>query len=346
MRMMNASLSQAPEGRTAVDVGRACLSEDDGPNGTGRLDEATTLLQIATDYREYRWLDKAKRLARRALTIFERELGPAHPNVATVLLCLAGVHRDRTEYAAAEAHYRRAISILNRVSDEQADPKLAKLRIELMRGLADVVCALGRHCEAETMLKQALAMAERNFGRHGVLSACILSDLGVCYIYTGQFEKASGLLRDALTIAEKAAGPDDRHVAPILHSLAVLDLVRGRFDEGAPFARRSVEIREKTAAPEHPQKAAAVVTLAAILDGQGRRAEAESAYRRALLMLERWFGPDHYDVGTTLNCLATVLRAQGRVAEAEPMYCRAIAILKRPLGATHVQLETQPARCA
>jgi tetratricopeptide (TPR) repeat protein len=342
------AVSWSVDREAASHLGFDAASEWDREPGEGssRLDEARTFLEIATRYREYRWPDKARRFARRALRIFEHELGPDDVNVAGALVCLGGIFRDRGELEAAEAHYLRATSILDRDSRNTSNLEAQRLRIQAARGFADVTCALGRYCEAESMLKHALAMADRTFGRQSVVAASVLNDLGVFHKYTGRFDKAAAVLEEALQIAEIAGGPDHLEVAAILHSLSILDLVRGRFWLCEPFARRSVAIREAILGPDHPQVASSVVTLAAILDGQGERAEAEAHYRRALTTFERWFGPEHYEVAMTLSCLAGLVRTQGRFSEAEPMYRRALTIFDRPIGALEPAASTQAIRCA
>src|SRR5436305_320970 len=124
--------------------------------------------------------------------------------------------------------------MIGRIRRDPGD-SVALLRAALPRSPAAPAWLLKRSpleenddCEADPMLKQALTMAERTFGRQSGETAGVLHDVAVFYKYTGRFEKASRLLADALTIAENADGPDHPQVATILHSIAVLDLLRGR----------------------------------------------------------------------------------------------------------------------
>jgi len=59
-------------------------------------------------------LGEAGPLAERALEILERECGPEHPDVANLLLCLAGIREAAGDLAAAERLARRADGILER----------------------------------------------------------------------------------------------------------------------------------------------------------------------------------------------------------------------------------------
>jgi tetratricopeptide (TPR) repeat protein len=287
-------------------VGVRPLGPDESVHCATRIEEARLFLDISIQFRENGWPDKAKRFAMRALAIFERESGAYHPDVVRVLLCLAGAREDLADYTRAGADYRRANDIL----DLTADPhnlETERLRIQAIRGLANVIRALGQDQQAETMLKEAIAVAERTFGCENGDVASALNDLGVHYRHTGAYEKASRLHHRALAIADRALGSEHAQTAIMLHQLAVLEHARGQFAAGEPFARRSADIRQKTFGPDHPQVAAEFAMIAALLEGQGKHDEAESMYRRALTIVERWFGPDHREVATTVDRLARLL---------------------------------------
>ena len=267
------------------------------------MEEAHRLLDIATNFRESGWPVKAKRFAVRALSLVERECGPYHRDIVPVLLCLAGAREDLADYARAGADYRRANDILQQANDPH-DLEAQRLRIRTIRGLASITRALGRHLQAESMLKEALALAEQTFGskdgdvvtgrssgaRGDVAGA--LNDLAVHYRHTGSYDKASNLHHRALAIAEEALGGDNPQTAAILHQLGVLEHARGQYAAGERFARRSADLRLKTVGPDHPQLAADLSMIAALLDGQGRHVEAESMRQRATAIVDHWFGDD------------------------------------------------------
>jgi tetratricopeptide (TPR) repeat protein len=269
-----------------------------------RMEEARRLLDIATNFRESGWPVKAKRFAVRALSLVERECGPYHRDIVPVLLCLAGAREDLADYARAGADYRRADDILQQTNAPH-DVEAQRLRIRTIRGLASITRALGRHLQAEAMLKEALALAEQTFGtRDGDVAtvsrssgargdvAGALNDLAVHYRHIGSYDKASNLHHRALAIAEQALGGENPETAAILHQLGVLEHARGQYAAGERFARRSADIRLKTVGPDHPQLAADLSVIAALLDGQGRHDEAESMRQRAAAIVDHWFGPD------------------------------------------------------
>ena len=63
---------------------------------------------------------RPRRLYRRALAIWERSLGPDHPNVASALNNLAGVLRAKNRLGEAEPLLRRVLEILLEVHPDRA----------------------------------------------------------------------------------------------------------------------------------------------------------------------------------------------------------------------------------
>jgi tetratricopeptide (TPR) repeat protein len=281
---------------------------------TNRIEEARQFLDRSIHSRDNGWTLKAKRFAARALAILERERGAYHEDVVRGLLCLAGVREDLADYTRAEAGYRRANDILNLMDGlcNHADRRgVQRLRIQALRGLANVLGALGRDRQAETLLKEALAMAERTFGPTDGDVATALNDLGAHARHTGAYEESSRLHHRALAIVEPVPGAESAKTAGILHQLGVLEQARGRCAVGEGFARRSADLRQKAWGPSHPRVAAELALLAALFERQGKREEAASAYGRALLIVERWFGSDYREVATTGDLAGIVDRARG-----------------------------------
>ena len=205
------------------------------------LEEAVRLHELAVAARDEGRLGEAEDLATKSLEIFEVEAGPDNPDVANVLLCLAGLHDDRADYVGAEPLYQRAADIVAKLPEsDPGEVELQRLRIQAVGGLGTVLRILGRYGEAEPLLKRAVAIAERTFGAHDAAVADVLNDLAVLYKYTGEFDKASRLYRRALKIVEQSAGAETPQAATILHNMGGLEHARGGFARGEQFGRRSV----------------------------------------------------------------------------------------------------------
>jgi len=266
-------------------------------------------------------------LYQRALAIWEKALGPQHPNVATGLSNLATLYRLQGKYAEAEPLYQRALAI-----DEKAlgpdDPEVATD----LNNLAGLYRAQGKYAQAEPLYKRALAIDEKALGPDHPGVATDLNNLAVLYDNQGKHGQAEPLYQRALTIAEKAQGPDHPDVAVSLNNLAELYRAQGRYADAEPLHQRALAIREKALGPDHPDLASSLNNLGLHYKVQGKYAQAEPLYQRALAIWEKALGPEHPSVVTVLGNYALLLREMKRGAAARELEVRA-----RRIRAAHAE---------
>ena len=174
---------------------------------------------------------------RRGLAIAEKERGPEHPVVGTVLNQLAWVLRAQRRYAEAEPLYKRSIAI-NEKALGQEHPTVGKD----LNGLAELYRAQGRYADAEPLLTRNLSIFEKALEPdHPDVGAALISLAGL-YLAQGRRAEAEPLLRRSLGIYEKALGPEHPHMRSVLNNLAVLAHIQSDWATAATFWRRSTGI--------------------------------------------------------------------------------------------------------
>ncbi|MGD0009424.1 MAG: FxSxx-COOH system tetratricopeptide repeat protein [Terriglobia bacterium] len=340
--------------------------------------EVARLLNSAGYYlhRRARFSD-AEPLYQRALMIFEKVLGPEHPNVATSLNNLAAVHHDQGKYAQAEPLYQQALAVrekalgpehpavaasLNNLAElcrargkyTEAEP-LYRRALAIWQGgpepdhpevgaslnnLAELYRAQGRYAEAEPLYRRALAIREKGLGPDHHDVATSLNNLAELYRVQGKYAQAQPLYQRALAIQEKALGAYHPDVATSLNNLALLRVAREQYAEAEPLYQRALAIREKAQGPDHPDVAACLNNLAMLYKNQGKHAQAEPFLQRALTIDDKALGPDHPGLAPDLNNLGLLYHGQGNYAKAEPFYQGALAIQEKALGPDHPDLAT------
>ena len=135
----------------AVQQGQAALVQE--------LDEAAWLNQRILQLDNQGRYSEAIPLAQRALTIWEKGLGPDHPNVATALNNLAELYRFQGRYADADPLYKRALAMREKTLGPN-HPDVA----QSLNNLAEFYRAQGRDVDAEPLYKRALAINEKALG--------------------------------------------------------------------------------------------------------------------------------------------------------------------------------------
>jgi CHAT domain-containing protein/tetratricopeptide (TPR) repeat protein len=274
-------------------------------------------------------------LARRALAIQEKALGPNDPAVADMLGTLAVLYNGQGRYAEAEPLYSRALAIQEKVLGPD-HPDVATA----LGNFGVLYKNQGRYADAELLHRRALAIREKVLGPDHPDVAISLNNLAALYHAQGRYADAEPLFQRTLAIREKALGPDDPDVAASLDNLAALYDGQGLYAIAEPLNRRALAIWEKALGPDHPNLAGSLNNLAAAYDSQGRYADAEPLNRRALAIWEKALGPDHPDVASSLDNLGLLYRNLGRYADAEPLHRRALAIREKVFGPGHPVVAT------
>ena len=309
-------------------AGRADEAGIAEPTG-GLLGTLGSLLEAKGRYFE------AEPLYRRALAIWETNLGQDHPQVAIGLNNLALQLQATNRLGEAEPLFRRALAI----AEATLGPDHPDVAIDL-NNLAGLLQETNRPDEAEPLFRRALAIHEASLGQDHPQAATGLNNLANLLQATNRLAEAEPLYRRALAIDEASYGPDHPDVARDLDNLALLLQATNRLGEAEPLFRRALAIAEATLGPDHPDVAIDLSNLAGLLKETNRPDKAEPLFRRALAIDEASYGRDHPKVGIRVGNLAGLLEATGRLAEAEPLRRRGLAIHDASLGPNHPYVAT------
>jgi TonB family protein len=100
----------------------------------------------------------------------------------------------------------------------------------------------GKYHEAISVAKEALKVAEQNFGPKHLNVARSLNELAFLYTEQGRYAEAESLYKQALAIQEKALGPNHPDVAKTLNKLAELYHIQGQETVAEPLYKRAQAI--------------------------------------------------------------------------------------------------------
>ena len=289
-----------------------------------RLSGQSVLLAGAGKIRE------ALELAERAAPLYEKALGPEHPDMATSLINLTHLYISQGQYAKAETLTLRVLAIREKALGPD-HPRTAVV----LGNLAEIYRLQGQYAKAEPLGLRALEINEKALGPQHPDVAVWLNNLAALYCSQGQYAKAEPLFLRALAIREKALGPEHPHTAFSLIPLAAFYGSQGQYAKAEPLFLRALAINEKALGPEHPDTALLLNSLALLYRRLGQDAKAESLFVRALAINEKSLGPEHSYTALLLGNLADLYSNDGQYARAEPLYLRAYAIYEKALGPEH-----------
>jgi len=220
---------------------------------------------------------KAETYLKRALSIRERSLGPNHAQVGVSLNNLAALYRSQGREQDAELLLKRSQLIREKAQgsdelealkdqikqlewngEEAAAIPLAERYVDLVRqrygdehpDFVTAISSLGslyksqrRYAEAETLMKQALAIREKDLGPNDLQVSESLDALAALYETQRRYAEAETLLRRSLAIRRKALGSDHVQVSYSLDALARVYEAEGRTVEAESLHNHAKAIR-------------------------------------------------------------------------------------------------------
>jgi eukaryotic-like serine/threonine-protein kinase len=289
--------------------------------GNDNLDVAAVEINLALALQNS---EESESLTREALRIYRRHGATATPEYAAGLNNLGGLLEDRGEHAAAEALFREALSLKQKIPG--SDLEVARA----YNNLGYLLYQKGDNAAAEPYLRKGLAMRRRLLGGEPHPDvATSLNNLASLLDVKGERAEAERLYREVLAMRRKLFGNRHLKVAQSLNNLTFVLLAEGRPAEAEPFAREALTIEA-----EHPSSRVRAVflrNLAAALGEQGKGREAEPLAREALAIFRK-SGENPWRVPDAESVLGSCLAAQGRFAEAEPLLLGSYPILKADPG--------------
>ena len=299
--------------------------------GSACMEQAGTLWNnLGYHWRDLADLAGAREAYERALGIFEKMLGPQHPNVATLVNNLGLVRQDLGDLARARAAFERALAILQ-VAYGEEHPQVAAAHNNLGLVLKD----LGDLAGARAEIERALAIWQAAYEEERPQVATAHNNLGLVLKDLGDLAGARAAYERALRIDERIYSPDHPNVAIRVNNLGLVLQDLGDLAGARVAFERALRIGERVYGPDHPNVATRVNNLGMVMKDLGDLAGARAAFERALGIDERVYGPDHPKVATDVNNLGGVLQDLGDLTGARAAFERALGIDERVYGPDH-----------
>jgi len=183
----------------------------------------------------------------------------------------------------------------------------------------------GRHKDAESMYKRALAGYEKVWGREHPSTLVAVNNLGNLYTDQGRHKDAEMMYNRALAGKENAWGPEHTSTLNTVNNLGLLYANQGRHQDAEMMYNRALAGYEKALAPDHTSTLDIANNLGLLYAAQGRHKDAEMMYNRALAGFEKTLGPEHASTLNAVNNLGDLYKSQGRLKDAAMMYNREMA---------------------
>ncbi|PIY07790.1 MAG: hypothetical protein COZ18_15545 [Flexibacter sp. CG_4_10_14_3_um_filter_32_15] len=188
--------------------------------------------------------------------------------------------------------------------------------------------------KAELYLKEALQVAERDFGKDSLyLNSC--RELGILYFYKGEYEKVENFWMKEKQITEQLYGKENLNYGKLCNNLAALYKTKGQYEKAEALYLEARHTIKKLAGKQHSDYASSCNSLATLYDIQGKHKQAEVLYKEAMEVIAELTGKEDTRYGMYCNNLAETYAARDMFQQAETLFLEAKDIFKITLGNQH-----------
>lgn len=291
-----------------------------------------TMRQLA-EVKELRGkLAEAAELWAKVLALDEKVRGASSAEVGEDLTYYASVQRKLGKLNDAEHSATRAVSVLEKKSDQTAH------LLDALKALGVVYQSAGKYTEAEATFKKALSIAEKTGAKTGgAFTAPQLELLAALYRDQGRLTDAEPLYKQSLAERETRNGIDDYHTVHSELVLAKLYIRLNRFEEAEKLLKKGIASLEKDP-QDNDEYADLVAAQALIFQQKDKPAEALKLFDKAVQVQEDALGENHPKVGELLRVQSLALMDADKYIAAEAAARRSRDIAEKVYGKGAVEV--------
>lgn len=259
------------------------------------------------------------------MPVSEKQAARQPRAVAEFLSQLGRCHRELGGLDVARDLFGKALALRSTPTQSKA------LQAESQADLAALLADEGRHAEAITAMRAALALLRESGGDRNALGVEIWRDLGSLHRQVDDPLESEASYRQALEIALNRFGPSHPASTGVQRPLGAILIEAGKLTEAERLLRQAHERLLARFGPEHAEVAASWQVLGLLALEQGRLAQSQDALQRSLQLRRR--SNELGTRGSVLCDLARTRLALGQVESAELLAheCQQRALPRDPL---------------
>lgn len=318
-------------GAIALALASPAVAQGGAATEAGSQAEATAQAQREAGLSAYAANDypAALRHFRDALETAEAGLGPDHVLTAIILNDIGVTLENTSDFAGAEAVWRRMLE------SQWTDPeRFLEDRLAVLTGLGRAVHFQNRYDESREIFAGAIALAQASDrpASHQLLN--LMDNYSGMLRSAGQVREANAVISEARELARSSLPEDDYLHLQLAASHATVMQALGNLDDAATLFSELLPALEGSIGQLHPTYLSVLNRYALTLWSLGRLEEAELRATQLLELVQQ--GP-YENSPLAINALANyaaILRDQQQQLEALPLMQQALARFE--------QVETDP----
>jgi tetratricopeptide (TPR) repeat protein len=278
------------------------------------------LIDLGEHYRRQGEPEKAESTLLKAVAL-ARTIGEERPELLPeALIRLGGAYADSSQPERGRAPLAEALMLI----DAGARPQKTEIACAHDR-LGMIELAAGHRHEAESHLRQSVALATEALGEDHPVTAAYEANLALALIVEREFDRAAILLHRAQFVVESKPNRSGSELAAIYAEMSEVTSVEGKTATAEDYALRAISILNMQPKPDARAAAAAEVTLAEIYLRSHDTASAEKILPGAV-ETQRTSATNASTLASSIRLLGDLRAQQHNWQAAEALYREAIAL--------------------
>jgi serine/threonine protein kinase/tetratricopeptide (TPR) repeat protein len=240
-------------------------------------------------------------------------------------------------YLQIQAHYTQAFAHFERASDmhtllAETEPALS---IASSMYLFKHYYNLGRYCQAEKIIMEALRLVEQMPDPEPLAKAMCLEAIAYLCYQQGKYSQSEDYFLKALIIYQVCVGLQHPLVVCTYCGLGNVNLALARYNLAESFYQDALNIWQQMPKPQHPLMCASLNGLAELSIARGKYGQAEVYLQQERTHIEQTLQPLHPTLAHNLNDRALLCIAEGKYHQVEPLLDESLNIMKQVIDTRH-----------
>ena len=269
---------------TAGDLDAAIVAQQKALTAAEHLTKNTAELWrdeevIGTTYARAGAFDKAIPHLERAISIHEAQVGPDHPDIASILTTLGACYSKLGQNDKSRSAYQRALAIREK-SEGPNSPAL----VVTLNNMADGLIKSGDTASALVYLDRAKELADRSLGELNPLTQAVATTRAEALAAQGRYDESRAAYDAVIAIETKS---QSGLLGQTLGSRVQMELTAKHWTDAATFAQRAITATEASSGKDAPDLWAPLAGLARADIELGHKADARPLLERSIAIAEK-----------------------------------------------------------
>ena len=277
--------------------------------------------------------DSALSLAKKGLSIAEKESGKVSLAYAATLNNLAVIYKNLLKFDLAESSALESAQIVRKVLKEN-DPDFSRC----LENLAELYEDIGKYDKAEAVYLELCGITKNYAGENSVDFLSQQQNLAELYETTKEYKKAEPLFISIMETSRKMSGDTSANYVESMSNLGRLCFEEHDYKKAEALLLEVLAIRKKSLGENHPDYASTLFDLGALHDETNAFDKAESEYLEAMQIWKNYLEDFHDDFTSVFVSLAKLYNRTGKYRMTVSLYPQVVKAAQKVTGPRHINV--------